>query len=85
MQPFVKRKSQQVQSGWLMAEADRPTLQVLLRVQISRPRLRNALRSVQLNVSGLLLNAKTESADELLNLTVDTVRAGRLLHSSQRG
>ena len=58
-----------------MTEPERDPLQVLLRVKISRPRLRNALRSVQLNVSGLLLNAKTESADELLNLTVDTVRA----------
>lgn len=49
-------------------------MQVLIRVQISKPRIRNALRTVKLNLAGVLFSIKTGYADELLNLTVDTVR-----------
>jgi hypothetical protein len=48
-------------------------MQVLLRLQISRPGRRPLINSLQLAMAGALLNVKTDSADELMNWTVDTV------------
>ncbi|KIY97560.1 hypothetical protein MNEG_10403 [Monoraphidium neglectum] len=50
-------------------------LQVLLRLQISRPRLHNVLTTFKVSLAGLLLNTKTFAANELLNLAVDRVSA----------
>ena len=62
-------------AGGAAASAAAPQLQVLLRLQVSRPRLHNALTTVKLSLAGLQLNTKTFAASELLNLTVDRVHA----------
>jgi hypothetical protein len=53
-------------------DQDEP-MQVLLRLQISRPGRRPLINSLQLAMAGALLNVKTDSTDELMNWTVDTV------------
>lgn len=57
---------------------------VLMRLRVNRPASHNTSASLQANLAGLLVNAKTASGDELLNLTVDTVQCAMLTTSRER-
>jgi hypothetical protein len=70
-------------SPFLPTQQQQP-LQVLLRVRVVKPNTHNTLASLQMNLAGLLLNAKSDGGDELLNLTVDTVQCALLTTTSQR-
>lgn len=70
-------------SPFLPTQQQQP-LQVLLRVRVVKPNTHNTLASVQMNLAGLLLNAKSDGGDELLNLTVDTVQCALLTTTRQR-
>lgn len=70
-------------SPFLPTQQQQP-LQVLLRVRVLKPNTHNTLASVQMNLAGLLLNAKSDGGDELLNLTVDTVQCALLTTTRQR-
>lgn len=70
-------------SPFLPAQSQQP-LQVLLRVRVVKPNTHNTLASLQLNLAGLLLNAKSDGGDELFNLTVDTVQCALLTTTRQR-
>eukprot|EP00878_Enallax_costatus_P028669 GHUV01030986.1.p1 GENE.GHUV01030986.1~~GHUV01030986.1.p1 ORF type:complete len:139 (-),score=49.91 GHUV01030986.1:364-780(-) len=59
-------------------------LQVLLRVRVKKPATHNTTASLQANLAGLLVNAKTPGGDELLNLTVDTVQCSMVTTSRER-
>jgi hypothetical protein len=70
-------------SPFLPAQQQQP-LQVLLRVRVVKPSTHNTTASLQLNLAGLLLNAKADGGDELFNLTVDTVQCALLSTTRQR-
>lgn len=70
-------------SPFLPSQQQQP-LQVLLRVRVVKPNTHNTLKSLQMNLAGLLLNAKSDGGDELLNLTVDTVQGALLTTTRQR-
>lgn len=70
-------------SPFLPTQQQQP-LQVLLRVRVVKPNTHNTLKSLQMNLAGLLLNAKSDGGDELLNLTVDTVQCALLTTTRQR-
>jgi hypothetical protein len=71
-------------SPFLPTQQQQQPLQVLLRVRVVKPNTHNTLASLQMNLAGLLLNAKSDGGDELLNLTVDTVQCALLTTTSQR-
>lgn len=71
-------------AGVNAAAYDQQQLQVLLRVRIVKPATHNTTASLQANLAGLLLNAKTPGGDELLNLTVDTVQCAMLTTTRER-
>jgi len=64
--------------------AHQQPLQVLLRLRVIKPNTHNTQASLQMNLAGLLLNAKSDGGDELLNLTVDTVQCAVLKTTRQR-
>jgi hypothetical protein len=73
-----------VPSPFLPGAAAAQQLQVLLRVRVVRPSTHNTVASLQVNLAGLLLNAKADGGDELLNLTVDTVQCAALSTTRHR-
>lgn len=70
--------------GAMLQHTARGQLQVLLRVCVKKPATHNTTASLQANLAGLLVNAKTPGGDELLNLTVDTVQCSMVTSSRER-